>query len=363
MSSHGRVQNTFGVVSWGSLTSHGYRSVRISGHAYFVHRLVAAAFLLSPPDPDHWQVNHLDGNGLNNHRMNLQYVTPGENNKHAWAINLNRRHVSSKLGAAVEWRRLGDDSWSHCESQGEAARRLGVWQSCVSRCCRGLAKSCRGCQDGDLFEFRSAVGPFSTPGKAVASEDWQAAIYPFHTSVPIANLMVSNQGRVSHLLPTRQIVTFGTQTKNGYFAVQKAGQFMLVHRLVVATFLGQPHSAELQVNHKDLDRGNNRVENLEYVTAAENRKHAVLQREGRERKAGVCKPVQVRLKANGEVWKDFNSLKEAASHLGIGAADISRLCSGRRIDEMWECRYTVHESFPGEEWRCVVLDRARRPGP
>lgn len=46
----------------------------------------------------------------------------------------------------------------------------------------------------------------------------------------------------------------------------------LVHRLVMEAFVGK---SPLQVNHKDGNKLNNRLDNLEYVTARENIQHAV----------------------------------------------------------------------------------------
>lgn len=46
-----------------------------------------------------------------------------------------------------------------------------------------------------------------------------------------------------------------------------------VHRLVAVTFSG-PIPDGKEVNHKDGNRANNRAENLEYVTRAENNLHA-----------------------------------------------------------------------------------------
>lgn len=47
----------------------------------------------------------------------------------------------------------------------------------------------------------------------------------------------------------------------------------MVHRLVMAAFVG-PLPAGYQVNHKDMNKMNNRADNLEYLTASANVKHA-----------------------------------------------------------------------------------------
>lgn len=46
----------------------------------------------------------------------------------------------------------------------------------------------------------------------------------------------------------------------------------LVHRLVAAAFWGE---SDLQINHKNGDKKDNRLENLEYCTAWENNRHAI----------------------------------------------------------------------------------------
>jgi hypothetical protein len=63
-----------------------------------------------------------------------------------------------------------------------------------------------------------------------------------------------------------------------------------VHRLVMAAFIG-PCPAGLQVNHKNGIKTDNRVGNLEYVTAKENTHHAwtVLGHDGRGENQGQAK--------------------------------------------------------------------------
>jgi len=53
---------------------------------YFVHRLVAAAFI--GPCPEGKQVNHKDGDKSNNCPSNLEYVTASENVRHAFDIGI-----------------------------------------------------------------------------------------------------------------------------------------------------------------------------------------------------------------------------------------------------------------------------------
>jgi hypothetical protein len=47
----------------------------------------------------------------------------------------------------------------------------------------------------------------------------------------------------------------------------------LVHRLEACAFLGYPLDSELTVNHKDGNRRNNSIDNLEMITRAENIRH------------------------------------------------------------------------------------------
>lgn len=73
-----------------SLIGNGYRAVLIhldkKVKCHTIHKLVALAFI---PNPDNKpQVNHKDGDKLNNHMSNLEWLTAKENTNHAWSTGL-----------------------------------------------------------------------------------------------------------------------------------------------------------------------------------------------------------------------------------------------------------------------------------
>jgi len=70
------------------INNSGYYRVELSnkGHSkkFFVHRLVALSFI--PNAENLPQVNHKDGNKLNNNVDNLEWITASNNKKHAFGV-------------------------------------------------------------------------------------------------------------------------------------------------------------------------------------------------------------------------------------------------------------------------------------
>lgn len=82
-----------------SLTPDGYQSIKLVNDdgkrcTIRLNRLVAKIFIPNH-DKDKIEVNHIDGNKLNNSVDNLEWVTPSENQKHAYKNNL-RKPISRK---------------------------------------------------------------------------------------------------------------------------------------------------------------------------------------------------------------------------------------------------------------------------
>ena len=139
--------------------------------------------------------------------------------------------------------------------------------------------------------------------------------------------LVSNFGRVKSLCQSKErIMVLKENKKTHYLSVglmiQNKHKFFLVHRLVLSTFHPVPQMDKLEVNHKDEDRHNNNISNLEWVTSKENCNYG-----SRNETIGklMCKKVLC-----VETNTIYKSGADAASQLGINKSSISNCCTGYR---------------------------------
>lgn len=87
---------------------------------------------------------------------------------------------------------------------------------------------------------------------------------------------VSTLGNVRNIITGKAInpwtTNYGYVCASLHCGIKKNKKHKLVHKLVMQAFVGE---STLTVNHKDGNRKNNNLSNLEYVTLRENRTHAV----------------------------------------------------------------------------------------
>jgi hypothetical protein len=109
---------------------------------------------------------------------------------------------------------------------------------------------------------------------------------------------------------------------NGYVAVVLGrGNCKLVHRLVAAAFIDGDKA--LQVNHKNGQRNDNRVENLEWLSCSDNHRHSY---QSLQRKAHTWTN---QVDVDGVLFPSQNA---AARHLGVhGASVASAIIKGHKV--------------------------------
>lgn len=129
---------------------------------------------------------------------------------------------------------------------------------------------------------------------------------------------VSNLGRVKSYygkngrLTTESRLLRGKLDKNGYIEVRlcKNGRvsYKRIHRLVVDHFLHG--DSILQVNHKDGNKSNNAITNLELVTPKENVNHA--------HRTGLHKGCVTKVRiSTRHKQMDFESITDASKYFGV----------------------------------------------
>lgn len=112
--------------------------------------------------------------------------------------------------------------------------------------------------------------------------------------------------------------------RNGYKAVslsQNGKKYSRqVHRLVLMNFKPVPNMDKLEVNHNDEDKANNRLENLCWMTRAENVRYGTACYRAHEKTKRRIECID-----SGAVYE---SLTDAAKQTGINIYNMSRCCNG-----------------------------------
>lgn len=161
---------------------------------------------------------------------------------------------------------------------------------------------------------------------------------------------VSNWGRVKSIKFNKEII-MKQKDRRGYkgIGLRKKGEkqkFYSIHRLVAQAFLENPNNLPC-INHKDENKLNNKVENLEWCTYEYNANYGTRVERLREANLGAKNPYakKVICITTGET---FECIREAADKYGLCETNISACCRGR-------ANYTGIHPVTGEKlvWKYI----------
>lgn len=152
---------------------------------------------------------------------------------------------------------------------------------------------------------------------------------------------VSDRGNVKSIFYKRtrnEIILKQCNHFNGYYQVclcfKKKRKTHLVHRLVCNAFLDNPENKKT-VNHKNGNKTDNRLENLEWNTYSENETHSyrILGKKnhmlGKSHINHFSKPI-LRYTIHGVYIDEFLGTHEAFKATGIHRGNINQCCKGKR---------------------------------
>lgn len=121
-----------------------------------------------------------------------------------------------------------------------------------------------------------------------------------------------------------QIINFST--------VDNKKQTFRLHRLVMMAFNPVENMDELEVNHKDGNKKNNKLENLEWCTSSENQKHAFatgLQKARRGEKSNFAKLTEEDIKLIFELRKKGLTQKAIGEIVGCTDSNVAYILRGK----------------------------------
>ena len=140
---------------------------------------------------------------------------------------------------------------------------------------------------------------------------------------------VSNQGRVKSLKQGKERILKARKLPSGYLQVDlyKNGEYKhyTVHRLVAKAFIPNPNNLP-DVNHKDEDKTNNNLSNIEWCDRKYNSNYGTRIQRIVEKQS---KPV-LQYEKSGEFVKEWKSTHDIERNLGYSKGNISSCCNVKR---------------------------------
>lgn len=145
---------------------------------------------------------------------------------------------------------------------------------------------------------------------------------------------ISNYGRLKSLVreyphlggirrTKEKIIKPQLDKTTGYYkaVTYTKGVPVLIHRMVSTTFIPNPNGYPF-VNHKDENRKNNTLENLEWCTPKYNLEYSHVSEKNKDK---LFKKV-VQIDKDGNIVNKFKTTGEAARYLGLGSYSSIALC-------------------------------------
>lgn len=138
--------------------------------------------------------------------------------------------------------------------------------------------------------------------------------------------LISDKGEVKSIKHNKILKK---ELRRNYWSVQLFNgvkyKHFSIHRLVGLNFIDNPDNLPY-INHKDENKLNNNVNNLEWCTCSYNINYGTSITRSKEKKSVSI----LKLSKNGEILNTYNSISDAEKETGIYNSNIVKCCKGER---------------------------------
>jgi len=273
---------------------------------FYVHTLMAITYL-EKTSAKRKEVDHVDGNKLNNCITNLRFVTRSENMKNACRNNKNMFNTNKKSVNKLD---CDGNVLEKYDSIASAAADTGLRAGSISLCCHGKSEKYAGYrwifQEKEKKEINLEVDEIF-----VKINEINGLFFDMYE--------VSNFGKVRNTVTNKFMVpTCAEYNRLILWTRDKKYKIYSVHRLVAYFFIEKIYDPKFVVNHIDENKKNNYFKNLQWCTHSENKVHST----GKK----VCK---IDIKTN-KILYVYSSINGALKELGNKkGGNISKCCANK----------------------------------
>ena len=282
-----------------------------------VHKVVVLNYIGDPPSNKH-TIDHINCIKTDNTLDNLRWATPTEQANNRTQAKTTKQLGSSEL--AVLQYDMNNNFIMEFKNPLEVKHILGINKGSISYNCLGKTKSA----GGFIFKYKYK--------DEIQYEDEIWKDFTFNNK----QILVSTYGRVKS---NNKLIKGCLSSQTGYTIIciydNKVRKNESIHKLVAKCFIDNPNNKEI-VNHKDQNKENNHIDNLEWCTSSENTIHFY---KGTGSK--LCKKIQ-QLDENKNVVQIFDSVAEAARSINIkGKSHLTVRIKNEKLYHGFYWRYLI----------------------
>lgn len=170
------------IIKMSKNNGHGYYTIVICKRHYYIHRLVAEAFIANPENKP--EVDHINGIRNDNRAENLRWVSRKDNMANPIAVELHKKNSIAQRKQIIQLDAATGGFIKEWDGITEAAKELGLQRANIGRSANGKIRGKT--VGGFIFVFKSLYDPQkdysikykrgSSPYRSIKNDKWVIAL-------------------------------------------------------------------------------------------------------------------------------------------------------------------------------------------